>query len=107
MNGAVEVRPWTLVVVAVAVLSTGRTVLMGRRKTDLQCVPGEACGRTAENAACTDTGQRNLRPRIAYWAQAPVPLATRPVAGPTRPVDPQWSGVRVGQAVLPGGVEQA
>lgn len=66
----------------------------------------EVYGRHKELAQYNHTGQRNLRPHIAHWAEAGVPLAAELMAGAG---DPRANSVELldrAIAALPAGVEQ-
>jgi hypothetical protein len=66
----------------------------------------EVYGRTKQHAEYNHSGQRNLRPHIAFWAEAGVPLAAELMPGAD---DPRSNSVAIldrAIAALPAGVQQ-
>ncbi|GAA4368557.1 transposase [Agromyces bauzanensis] len=66
----------------------------------------EVYGRTKERAEYNHTGQRNLRPHIAHWAEAGVPLAAELMAGAADPRSNSVAMLDRAIAALPAGVGQ-
>lgn len=66
----------------------------------------EVYGRTKELAQYNHTGQRNLRPHIAHWAEAGVPLAAELMAGAADPRSNSVAMLDRAIAALPEGVQQ-
>ncbi|MHB1289202.1 IS1380 family transposase [Georgenia sp.] len=83
-----------------------RSALLRSVTIDGDATDVEVYGRDKELAQYTHTGQRNLRPHIAYWAEAGVPLAAELMAGAG---DPRSNSVEMldrALAALPAGVGQ-
>lgn len=66
----------------------------------------EVYGRTKEHAEYHHNGQRNLRPHIAFWAEAGVPLAAELMPGADDPCSNCVDMLDRAIAALPAGVRQ-
>lgn len=83
-----------------------RSSLLKVATIDADTTDVEVYGRTKEKAVYNHTGQRNLRPHIAHWAEAGVPLAAELMGGADDPRSGSVDMLDRAIAALPDGVEE-